>query len=356
MNELSAGSDLHQYWAAAAVFIAGGNPYDPSQLGPYLVTSQGPISPQNVYIPPFAFPLILPFALFPFWISRAIWFVLSILVVAWVVTRIIAELKIKKLQRVFIYTIVLTFYPLYQCLHLGQLSPFVVLGLYALIQPHEKLQTRGDYLREIFKGITFSLTLIKPQIVVFVYAALIVEFYYGRLRMFTAGFALGSLLLCLITVIINLNIFLYFTKAPIAVHWFTPTIGAWLQSIAPDVSIIRFLPASIAIIMLIVLSKGRTQTPSKFQWAAIYVPLSVLVTPYIWTYDYSALLPAVISIVGNAITEAKRIVLMFIIVLANIGITLGSNNMAYHVWYAGCILALGIYIKIAIRRFGQLVH
>jgi len=66
--------DFIEYWSAGRLLLAGDNPYDPTRL---LAVQQaaGRVStrPLLMYNPPWIFPLIIPFALLPYSISRLVW-------------------------------------------------------------------------------------------------------------------------------------------------------------------------------------------------------------------------------------------------------------------------------------------
>ncbi len=66
--------DFIEYWSAGRLLLAGDNPYDPTRL---LAVQQaaGRVStrPLLMYNPPWIFPLIIPFALLPYSISRFVW-------------------------------------------------------------------------------------------------------------------------------------------------------------------------------------------------------------------------------------------------------------------------------------------
>jgi len=70
------GDDFVEYWAAGKLNLAGGNPYDPGQLHP-LEIQTGAIEGEAVMMwnPPWLLTLIMPFGVFEYGFSRALWLI-----------------------------------------------------------------------------------------------------------------------------------------------------------------------------------------------------------------------------------------------------------------------------------------
>src|SRR5690349_4995580 len=69
-------SHFIQYWAAARVHLAGGDPYSLEQVRALQVVAGWPADePLHFFMwnPPWMLPLLLPFGLLPFAVGRAAW-------------------------------------------------------------------------------------------------------------------------------------------------------------------------------------------------------------------------------------------------------------------------------------------
>src|SRR5262245_19868791 len=68
--------DFIEYWAAAKVTLAGGNPYDPAQLLP-LQTANGRDTDQAIMMwnPPWSLAFVLPLGLLPAREAQLLWLV-----------------------------------------------------------------------------------------------------------------------------------------------------------------------------------------------------------------------------------------------------------------------------------------
>jgi len=353
------GGDLVYYWAAASVFAAGGDPHDFSQLAPLLTKLPFPVAPLDVYLPPFAYPIILPLAFVPFEICRAVWLFFSIAIVGLIAIRTMNFEHMSHRSRASTYLLVATFYPIYQCIGLGQLSPILMLGLFALIfYPYSTLAKSTD-LQERIAGFSFTLTLIKPQILFVIYLVLFVEFCKGRYRSFFKSFLLGAVILLLISAIINLKSYGSFSAQRGALSWFTPTLGAWLQSTAPNSPLLRFVPTILCSVGVLVFAMSRKVAPSRLEWAAVYTPISLFATPYVWTYDYSVLIIPNILLISLFSKYVCSYLVTATLLLANVLMLIGTAAMEYHIWYPVLIAALGIFgviqLNIPVRDRGMQV-
>jgi hypothetical protein len=67
------GHDFRGYYAAARVALSGGDPYDYRQVAPVLLESTGYVGNNPFYYPPWFCLAILPLALLPFDLARAVW-------------------------------------------------------------------------------------------------------------------------------------------------------------------------------------------------------------------------------------------------------------------------------------------
>jgi len=71
------GEDFRGYYAAATVWLHGGDPYDYAQLVPVLKMLTGFVGNNPYYYPPWFVVFMTPFALLPYPMARAVWIVFN---------------------------------------------------------------------------------------------------------------------------------------------------------------------------------------------------------------------------------------------------------------------------------------
>jgi len=72
------GEDFRGYYAAATVWLHGGDPYDYAQLVPVLKDITGYVGNNPYYYPPWFVIFMTPFATLPYQTARAVWIVLNV--------------------------------------------------------------------------------------------------------------------------------------------------------------------------------------------------------------------------------------------------------------------------------------
>lgn len=339
--------DVLPYWAAAKIFVNGGNPYDQSQLAAE-VRAQVPSVDEvmSVYAPPPVFSVFCYAGFVPFTVFTKLWLLLSLGLVLTSVSLILAavrgDLKLQEGTLVPIATFLLTFYPLLQTLKLGQLSPIMLFSFTLFFW----LATRaGGCTQTFLGGGALAVSIFKPHLLFLVYAFLGLESLRQRAFRTLNGFLLGSLLVVALPLLFNPQIYVqYFEQQNVLPpHWMNPSLGTWLLIIFGDYGWLRYLPLAIALLLAVAnlpkLWLVGQPTSIRLAWVST---LGLIVTPYLWTYDFLLLLPAGLLLI--ALGENFRIkssnLTRILLIAANVAMMLGPREMYYNLWYSLLFLVL----------------
>ncbi len=155
-----ASDDFVEYWSAAKIILQHGNPYEPEQMSAVQASIGRPhdTPPLMMLNPPWALTVMIPFALLPYGISRAVWFLVQLGLV-FLSASVIWRLVGGAMERVWLcWLIAFTLAPVCQALRVGQISLLLLLGITGFIYYHSKQNGFAAGLCTVF-------ILIKPQIV-----------------------------------------------------------------------------------------------------------------------------------------------------------------------------------------------
>ena len=122
--------DFIAYWSAGRLNAQGQNPYSPEVLLP-IERAEGWAEdwPNIMYYPPWALPLVMPFGLAPFNLARLAWLIAEIAVVAFCIDLIWRYYGGPSAQRWLAWGLGLGFVPTLIALRMGQIGPFLLLGV-----------------------------------------------------------------------------------------------------------------------------------------------------------------------------------------------------------------------------------
>ncbi len=325
--------DFYHFWAAGRVAVEGGDPYDRVAVFERMLTVGWPITEgfHGFLHPPWTIWLFGLLGELPFNIAVVVWFLLAGLIslVAFsVCSRWLAStleplgdnhslfsspLSTKSWFLPFIF---FTFPPLLGTFWNGQTNIFILLG-FALFILYERKKF------DLAAGIALSLALVKPQLFIGFFAALMIfALRSGRLKII-AGIAIGFIAQVCASLVIAPKIFNYFIEAASNMTTSSVTLpGASLaqtiyqlfpfQLVFPLVSIAFTI--SVAIFAL----RANIQ-----KWVEhlllICLPLSLMSSPYIWSHS---LLPLIFGYLWIAVHFYKheRIYLYVHIFFVTVGI------------------------------------
>lgn len=310
--------DLCLVTAASHAFWRGHNPYDSLALWGESQSLKVlyPGGPTAIWHPPWALAALGPLAELSCPLQGAIWLVFNItllmclaLALAWVKENGFNFKAVHLLPKLDPTTVALalTFRPLYHCLERGQFSFAVSVFLWAACLTAGAAKP----LIGILSGLLVSIFLIKPHLL---FLVVLLWFWIQIASKNWRSLSIPPVIflaLCLAANFVLPEVWQMAVETPRTEdlsQFFEPTIGAWLQSLAPQHFWLRFIPGLAALFLfplIVKLRTGKGANSTIFRWCFL---LSVLCGAHAWAYDFAALLPGALFLAHdiNASVASKR--------------------------------------------------
>ena len=241
-----------EYWAAARLFVSGGNPYSPAEL----FKTQEAIGWNEaaallMWNPPWALSFIWPLGFLDYDTAQFIWFLLHTLIVfigAQLLWRIYDGPAVTARYAAFA---VLTFAPLYFVLLLGQIGPLILLGLIVFLLAVKKQSW-------MLAGAGLALVALKPHLLHLFWLALFLWFIKARHWRSLLGMAVGAGAAMVFPLLLNREIYaryidLYSSAGIVRPEdWATASLGTALGAILGIENIwLRVLPTIGGVLWLL---------------------------------------------------------------------------------------------------------
>ncbi len=345
--------DFVRFWASARLNLQHMNPYD-AQLTEQQQMIAGDVAPGSssdsiMLNPPWAISLILPFGLLDYPTSRMAWLIVStilILVSAILLWRVYqGEEKLRWLALVAVFA----FGPTISLLEKGQISGIMLLGLVGFL--YFATRRRNDWLA----GVSLALVSIKPQMMFLFWLAVLLWVIQQRRWLVVLSTALTIGALSLVAMLFNphlLTQYISMLRTYQLSNWAVPTLGTYLRYFifGLDQFWVQFVPVLLGAIWLVCYWYQHRKT---WNWAdelPIILFISMIISPYSWTYDLVVLIPAVILAVIWITRDWKHpATILFIISYLGIGIldTLLHTRLDefWFIWVAPAIFAWYLLVK-----------
>ncbi len=299
--------DLYYLYAAGKVAISGGDPYDYSQFCTALYQLGWPRYEgiQGLTHPPWNFWLYGMFAYLPFHLAAALW--LSVIVIGicsaliWLHRSNIGVLhQTSQLSGHRLLLAIICFPPVYSNIIYGQINIFLLIGLLQFV----RLRQLGRFFAS---GMWLSLTLLKPHLLIPLYVAIFITSFRER--------NFRSLLGCAVGFVLQLSLTLFFYPHALSdyvVHFsevMKSTEGLLGASLAQVISFAfkttwsTWAILATGTLISCIISARRPMTP--FLIMHIFVPLSLLSTPYIWSHSMILMVASYLELVGALFSKMK---------------------------------------------------
>jgi hypothetical protein len=277
--------DFMSYWAAGHLLWTGGNPYDPQQL---LAVEQAVgwerQDPLQVWYPPWALVLFLPFAWMDYAVARTTWFAANAAAAVLGASLVWQHWEGGAAHRRVIVLLALLFPATVTGLVLGQLSPLLLLGLASYLC----LQRRG---RDGLAGATLGLLTVKPHLLYLLWPALVWNAVQTRRSGVLLGVVGAVLAATLLVGGLDPAVFQQY-RAVLATHppdWMTPTLGSGLRCLTGN-SAVQFLPAAVGLCAWVAWrAKRRVDIDAEIPGLVLW---SLVTTPFAWSNDHIVALVA----------------------------------------------------------------
>lgn len=310
-------------WAPARLLLSRRDPYSLDNLA-ILSQEEGFTLYRSVWFPT-AIGMLLPLGALPFTVAANLWLIANIALLCGCIAICLRGKSISSARGLAVGLGILFFPPLIAHLRLGQVS---ILVLFSLLLTTQHIK-EGRFL---LAGIIFSLSLVKPQLLVLVVPALAFHlFAIDRWQRPLVGFAVGVVIQTAPLFVTFPRWLLSYAESLVeAPRWMNPSIltisricvgheglawGSWL---------LIFIFALSCVIRL-----WKYATPAvAMVWT---LGMTLIASPYVWSWDQVLLLPLVVT---TATTLSGREAVAWwagyvAIVVAFIVVRLTSSNVDY---------------------------
>ena len=344
-------NDFIEYWSASRILMAGGNPYSPAEL--LSMEQQGVPSleqPKILYNPPWMIPIVLIFGLISYPISQLAWLLIFIALLLFCAQQLWRFYQGSPQKKWLAWIAVFVFAPTISVLEKGQITPLLLLGITGFIYFSEF--RRNDWAA----GACLALVSIKPQLIYLFWIAVLFWVIQQRRWFILLGTAGTILILTLITMIFNPSVMQQYFSAMQTYQiseWATPTIGSYLRFfwLGTDKFWLQFLPAFFGGLWLIYYWYKHQQSWRWVKDLPIVLLVSLLTSPYAWTYDQVILVPAVIQATIWLLNARNR---WSTLLLASLYLGINILNLGLHMrlsdfWFVWMVPVLLIWYLLADR-------
>lgn len=289
--------DYYYLWSAGHVALQGGNVYDLQQYQEALFSIGWPHyeTVQTLTHPPINIPFYMIMALLPFKVSMLVWFIFSfaLLLVLARQLQIIEKQSVESSSGIepyfYIVWACISFPPVLKTLMWGQISLVLLFSLLMCFIQYDRK-------RYFISGVSLALSFLKPHHLSLLYLTLILESFRKRDFRFVGGMLCGGGLLLLLAVSMYPGGFMFYLEAGQSIlqqgtNIRGASISQWVAYVLPFVKaqFLLITLANLVVFALVVL--GRLEFKRDRNWL---VALSLLVSPYIWSHDFTLLLPCFI--------------------------------------------------------------
>jgi hypothetical protein len=348
--------DFTEYWSAARVLAAGGDPYNGADLLPVqhqiavdLAKSEGKEAPEastkvvSLWTPPWTLPLYAPLGFLPYTAARWVWLFVQLALVF---------VSVELLRRTYggpeklwfvPHLVAFAFAPTFWLAHYGQNTGLLLLGLAGFLHLRPT--------RPTLAGCFVALTAVKPHLLAVVGVLLLLDAVRDRGWRVLLGGAVMLAVGSLVALALNGHIFQLFAEAAnrpttsetVSLQdWHVPLISYDIRhAVAPKRFWVQFMPCAVACGCMAVhwLLNRRTwdwkgQLPAAVLVSCLYAPYGG------WIFDLVVLLVPAVQVVARA----KGWVLTAAVVLMNVT-AIRPLNLEDFGWYApamGVVWAVGV--------------
>lgn len=335
------GRDFAAYWASGHLLMHGDDPYSAAKV---LAAEQSigwlEEEPTVIYNPPWVLTLLLPFCFLDFTAGKIFWMACTLALTLFSADRLWLMYGGAPEKRLWALLAVLSFTPMFLAYRLGQIVPFMLLGLVGFLQG---IRSRSWWLA----GASLVLIAIKPHTLHLMWLALPLWVLRERRWQILAGAALTLLVATLPPLFYNPDVInQYFdnilTKS-YALHWRTPTIGTFLRlAFDSKHNWLQYMPTVFGLFGFLIYWRVRRDEWVWEDQLPCLILASIATIFYTWPSDYLMILPAVIQAAVKVTREplvGRNAWLLLFYATINI-VALGFNYLPSFEWYVWMPFAL----------------
>jgi len=342
--------DFIEYWSAYSIFIGGGNPYSPLEMGAVQreILNSPSAKPLMMFNPPWLLMIFAPVFWWPFLLASKLFICLQLVFIGLGLKLLLTEYRIdSSSKRLKVALAVGSFYPIFVSLRLGQLGGVLFFGFSLLIY---SVSNKKDFLGAL--GIL--ILSLKPHLAG---PALLVLSFQKDLR---PAFAKATILLflsCFAALLVSPNIILNWIDI-ISLERLSGIVLPWQWRTASISSLvatkIRWIPNTVLffnIILLIYLSL-RFKTAHTTELVRTLIIISVILAPFVWIFDQVILIPLLLSslLASKSKEPSAAFNFKFIaILLVNLGAwslnTMSKLPHHWFIWHGPALLLIWLLIN-----------
>jgi hypothetical protein len=300
--------DYSHYWAAGRLNIFGNNPYSPVEIQALRdqITQKKTVydTIPIMWAPPWSLPVLMPLGLLDYPASRLIWLIAHVIMIL-ACANVCWKLYAGHPGRIFIAWITAFILgPTISVMEKGQITPWILVGIVGFLYFHEQRK------QPFIAGLWMVLIALKPQLLYLFWPAMLLWILHTRAWKFLIGGAAGFLSALLVSLAFNPELihqyYLALTTYP-PTDWATPTLGGYLRLLfGIDQFWLQFIPPIFGLVWLGIFWQKSKQNWRWQQQIPALLWVSILTTPYAWTYDQVILLPAILLAVAQIHQKIPR--------------------------------------------------
>jgi hypothetical protein len=343
--------DFVEYWAAGRLNASGQDPYDPTAL----YSLQREVSPElnepvMMWNPPWTLSLAMPFGLLPARLSHLVWVLLQLALVVGCADRVWRLYGGSDRSRWLAWVLALGFIPTYFVLHMGQISPVILLGVLGFL--HFEGRGRGGW-----AGAALVLAAVKPQLVLLVGVAVVLWALDRRRWAVLGGGLLAGVALLAVPLACNPALAGQYWQAMAhrPPEMLSPTLGSLLRlAFGVEHFRLQFVPTLVGVGWVVWYYLRRRQRWDWVERMPVLLLASYLTASYgAWPFDLVVLLVPVLQ-AAVWIVERDRPSLTFFGLVTFLGFNVMAfllRNVRYtdQYWYAWMTPML-LYSYLVLRK------
>lgn len=343
-------NDFVEYWAAARVLLAGGNPYSPAAiLAAEVPTGFAGQRPLLMWNPPWTLPFILPFGALSYSQASAAWLLLNLAIVFACADFLWREYGGNPRRRWLGWLLAASFFPLLTALGLGQIGALILLGLTLFLRYHTS--------RPLLAGAATLLIAVKPQLLYLFWLVLLLDCVRRRNWRLVAGAGAALLLASLLPLWLNPRLwrdYLDLAGSGEVLRNPSPNFGTLLRMRWGNHAWLQYVPMLFGIMWLASFWRIRRESWSWSGELPIVLLVSLVTTAYGWLFDQIVLLPAMMQLAVPLGRRATRLRLQAIAAYAGTSalmilfVVMRKTGTSY-TWTAPAWLVFYVWLRRAIE-------
>ncbi len=322
--------DYMEYYSAGQLNLKGLNPYSPDTKAP-------------MWNPPWTLTLVMPMGLLPYLPSRILWLFIHVAVTFISATWAWSYLDGPADKRWIAWIAAFTFGPVLQAFKMGQIVPFLMLGVTGFLYFAQK----GKFW---LAGAFLALLALKPHMLYLFLVTVGIWSIYKRHWPVLISAIVTVILSTVIAALFNPEVisqYIYVSIHYPPQQYATATIGGALRlAFGIDYFWLQFVPSVFGIIWLLYYLWQKRLDVLGIEPISIILLVSAVTSSYGWTFDLPILIvPMLLALIWSLQTSLsiKLIVLYFLYVILNILIITNQGSQisfwwsatAFLLWYLG---------------------